>query len=96
MKPARNDKVPPLIVRFTYISVEQDVMDATRNIPRQDKVYFSDQLTSTNGKLFYQARHLAKNNSIFRTWTRLGKVFIKLAESSKPIWVKSLKDLPVM
>ena len=96
LKPGRNDKVPPLVVRFTYTSVKQDVMSAKRNIPRTENIYINDQLTATNGKIFYQARSLVRNHKLHAAWTRLGQVFTKVTEVSRPVLVKSLKDLPIL
>ena len=94
LRKGMNDSVSPLVVRFTYTTVKQDVMAARkklRDVP--GPVYFNDQMTVTNGRIFGKARHLRKEGTIYAVWTVLGKVFIKRAENSPSIWIKNMNML---
>ena len=71
LKKGPKDTVPPLVIRFTYTSVKQDVMSARRNLRRiqgaTNPVYFNDQLTEVNGSVFGKARQLQKQGIIAGT-----------------------------
>ncbi len=95
LKPGRNDSVAPLVVRFAFTAVKQDVMFGYRQRRiYHKKIYFNDQLTVLNGKISYQARTLVKNGALHGTWTRLGKMFIKETQTSRPVWIQKLQELP--
>ena len=90
LKLGRNDKVPPVIVRFSSSASKQDVMFAKRRLP--DNVYINDQLTALNGEIFREARKLRTEKKIDNTWTKNGQICIKLFNTNV-IEIKSLHDL---
>ncbi len=95
LKKGRNDAVPPLIVRFAFTSIKQDIMEEFRKRRLfKQKIYINDQLTTINNTIFYHARSLVKNNTIQSAWTRLGKIYIRQTAHDKPVWVQKLSDLP--
>ena len=95
LKKGPMDSVPPLVVRFAYTSTKQDVMASRKNLRRTAKdIYINDQLTMMNGKIFSRARFLKRNGVFHAVWTTLGKVIVKRTESSSPIWIKTLAELP--
>lgn len=97
LRAGQKDSTPPLVVRFAFTSIKQDLIENYRHRRIfKNKIYFNDQLTVLNGKISFQARTLKKNDKIHSTWTRLGKVFIKDTQNSRPVWIQKLKDLPSM
>ena len=101
LKQGPRDKVAPLVVRFAHTAAKQDVMAARRklkNVTRnvgtvESRIFFNDQLTRINSELFRESRSLWHQKDIAGTWTTLGKVFAKKYDASRPIWIKSLRDL---
>lgn len=88
------DTVAPIVVRFVYTSTKQDVMAARRNLRgSQTPVYFNDQLTAMNGKIFSKARQMFKQGVLAGCWTRLGKIYVKRTETSSPTWIQSIAQL---
>ncbi len=58
LKKGRNDTVPPLIDRFSFTSIKQDIMEEFRKQGLfKQKIYINDQLTTIN-TIFYHARSL--------------------------------------
>ena len=92
LKKGPMDELPPLVVRFAYTSTKQDVMAARRNIKGR-QIYINDQQTQPNSKIFQHARQMVRNGTLASTWTRLGKVFVKKNDHSRPVWITLMKDL---
>lgn len=57
-------------------------------------IYVNDQLTEADGKLFYQARKLKKDNIFKYVWTRNGLIFMRKTDSSKILQIRNEQDLP--
>ncbi len=96
LKKGQNDTFPPLIVRFAFTSIKQDmIMEEFRKWRLfKQRIYINDQLTAINNKIFYHARSVVKNNTIQSAWTRLGKIYIHQAAHDKPVWVQNCLIYP--
>lgn len=59
----------------------------------EDKIFLSDQLTSTMSHIFYHARQLRKQKQIKYAWTKLGRVYVKKDDDSRAFNIKSIEQL---
>lgn len=86
--PARRDAVPPILVRFSSAPLkERWMMSRGRlgSLPRGDsqpRVYFNDNLTDSNKRLFWMARTRGKEKGYKFVWVRHGHIFAKQNEGS--------------
>lgn len=86
--PARRDAVPPILVRFSSAPLkERWMMSRSRlsSLPfgdSQPRVYFNDNLTDSNKKLFWMARTRGKEKGYKFVWVRHGQIFAKQNEGS--------------
>ncbi|KAL7407651.1 hypothetical protein ABVT39_011735 [Epinephelus coioides] len=83
------------LVRFTNRKHKIDVLKQSKNL-KGTGVYMNEHLTRKNAEIARNGRMLRKQNKIQATWTRNGKVFIKLngpPEQAKVFVVRDLQDL---
>lgn len=59
-------------------------------------IYISEFLTPAARKLLYFARDLRKNHGYKYCWTGLGRVFVKKADTTSTIWVKSIQQVEAL
>lgn len=86
--PARPGAVPPILVRFNSVSQKERWMACRGrlgSLPREDshpRIYFNDNLTEANRKLFWMARTKGKEKGFKFVWVRHGKIFAKQSQTS--------------
>lgn len=91
--PSKIDKSKPVIVlKFISRKLRNKVIMQAKKL-KGTNVYINEHLTKKNGNLAREARLLKKQNKVFSTWTRNGKVWIKVKEGSQPKIIKEMKDL---
>jgi hypothetical protein len=85
-----NDKVAPVIVRFTSLKVRDAVCRARRSLKG-----FNEDLTKNVAGLFRQARERVKNGLLAGAWTAGGVLFVRKSDdlNSRPIKITSLAEL---
>lgn len=84
-----------IVVRFTSRKYKIDMQKQSKNL-KGTGVYVNEHLTRKNAEIARNGRMLRKQNKIQATWTRNGKVFIKLngpTEQAKVFVVRDLQDL---
>jgi hypothetical protein len=94
---------PSLIVKLVSTTTKINLMDALRTqgmkagtdgVPKElANIYFRDQLSFYYEHLYYKARILKKHAKLYRTWTKLGKLYIREAEGSSQIRIRVSEDL---
>lgn len=94
VKAGTNDKVRPIIVRFTNRQTRNAVYSA-KKLLKNRPIYISEHLTKHASDLFYEARQLLKKKKIFATWTQGCHVFVKFSDdpTARPVLVKCNADL---
>lgn len=86
--PARRDSIPPILVRFSSLHLKERWMmcrSRLSSLPREDsqpRIYFNDNLTDTNKRLFWQARTRGKEKGYKFVWARHGQIFAKQTGNS--------------
>lgn len=93
----RKDKKnkPTIVVRFANRKYKVEVLRQSKKL-KDTGVYVNEHLTKKNAEIAMNGRILRKQNKIQATWTRNGKVFIKLngpPEQAKVVVVRNLRDL---
>jgi len=58
-----------------------------------ERIFINESLTPKRGALFAVTRKAAKEKKIFSTWTREGRIYIKLGENDNPKMIKAEKEL---
>lgn len=86
--PAKPGTVPPILIRFSTVSQKERWMACRGRLGsiRQDeshpRIYFNDNLTEANRKLFWLARTRGKEKGYKFVWVRHGKIFAKQNQNS--------------
>lgn len=86
--PAKTGSIPPILIRFSSVPLKETWMStrgSLRSIPLEDshpRIYFNDNLTDANRKLFWMARTRGKEKGFKYIWTRHGKIYAKQNQSS--------------
>ncbi len=89
-----NLKARDVIVRFKSREKRNLVFKCKRNMPREDPpIYINEDLTQPRNKLFYDARCLRRTEKIHATWTQEGNVIVKVTDTSKPVPVRTHREL---
>ena len=99
--PTRNKKkvTRDIVVRFVTYNNRKKFIDARRNLKDKrgyDKVYINEHLTQQRQELAWTCRKYVKEKQLLGTWTRDGRVAIKLAaENGEEMvkWVTHIDDL---
>ena len=105
--PSYNSDAPPkIIVKFTrrdvrnvyYASRRKLIKIKTNELPdvgvtERVNIYISESLTPFKKKLFGAVNSVKKRLRWKHIWTQNGRIFVKEAERSKPIYIDSYKDL---
>lgn len=93
--PGKNKQMKPAIVlRFVATKHKRDILKQGKL--KGSDVYINEHLTKKNADIARVARNLRKQMKIQATWTRNGKVIIKLngtPEEAKIITVRDLREL---
>lgn len=97
--PAKADSVPPIFIRFSSVPLKERWMACRGrlgSIPRDDsqpKIYFNDNLTEANRKLFWMARTRGKEKKFKFVWVRHGKIFAKQSHNSPLLRISNIDAL---
>ncbi|KAH9372881.1 hypothetical protein HPB48_012756 [Haemaphysalis longicornis] len=89
---SRQDKVAPIIVRFTD-QATKDLWITKKKALRAEEIFLNDNLTKAQGHLFWQTRKQAKEKGYKFAWTKNGKVLVRKEEGSKIIGINGAADL---
>jgi small-conductance mechanosensitive channel len=94
---------PILIVKLVSTTTKINLMETLRTqgmkagtdgVPAElANIFFRDQLSVYYDHLYYKARLLKKKAKLHRTWTKLGKLYIREAEGSSQIRIRVSEDL---
>lgn len=94
--PRKDKKTKPrIVVKFVNRKHKVEVLKQAKKL-KGTGVYVNEHLTKKNAEIAWNGRILRKQNKIQATWTRNGKVFIRLngpPEQSKVLVVRNLRDL---
>ena len=95
-----------LLVRFASYSKREALYDARKKLrqPRTfegssvspavaSKVFVTDNLTKENQYILYKARQYRKDGKLFAAWSDVGKLKVRLRESSSTTVIRCLNDL---
>lgn len=97
--PAKPGTVPPLLIRFSSVPLKERWMSfrgRAGSLSREDshpKIYFNDNLTESNRKLFWMARTRGKEKGFKFVWVRHGKILAKQTQSSPLLRITSTDAL---
>lgn len=97
--PARRDAVPPILVRFSSAPIKERWMLSRGRLSSlpcgdsQPRIYFNDNLTDSNKKLFWMARTRGKEKGYKFVWVRQGHIFAKQCEGSTLLRIVNVADL---
>ena len=105
--PSYNSDAPPkIIVKFTrrdvrnvyYANRRKLIKIKTNELPdlgvtERVNIYISESLTPFKKKLFGAVNSVKKRLRWRHIWTQNGRIFVKEAERSKPVYIDSYKDL---
>lgn len=97
--PARQGSIPAVLVRFASIAIKETwfgLRGKLRQLHDSDaipRLFFNENLTRTNRRLFWLARVAAKANDYKFVWVKGGKIFVKKFEDAPLIRVNSEADV---
>ncbi|XP_037555109.2 uncharacterized protein LOC119431705 [Dermacentor silvarum] len=100
--PARKDKVPPVLVRFSGPSLRDTWLAARRKLRdlAQKKLYpmmyLNENLTQTNKELFWKARTKGKESSYKYVWVKNGKIFARKEDGGRVLRIATVDDVDKM
>ena len=80
-------------VAFSNEANKKQVMSQRKKL-RGEELWITDDLTPYRNHLAFLARQAVKNGHAHQSWVASGKIFIKLAEKSKPTKVRAPSDIP--
>jgi hypothetical protein len=100
--PARNNNIPPIIVKFTRRSVRDRLFTKKRNlgsITARDLGFNGDSRLYVNESLTRKSREILRNVKDFRSefkfkhmWTKNGKIYLRESDASRVYSFTSLFD----
>lgn len=92
--PAKPDKVPGVLVRFSRQDVRERWFDSRRKLDRSESsVHILENLTKHNKTLLWETKQWARDNHFRFVWHRNGRIFVRRSEGDRVVVVKSLDDL---
>lgn len=86
--PVKSGAVPPVLIRFSSVSIKEQWMGYRGRLgylPHDDsdpRIYFNENLTDSNRKLFWMARTRGKEKNFKFVWVRHGKIYAKQSQNS--------------
>ena len=100
-----SDRPPDIIVKFQSYRTRarlltKDAMvklqEASEETSDKDKMFISEDLTTVRKELFFKTRTLKKQGHIKSTFTRGGKIIVKLADDDTKWYITTQSDLEAM
>lgn len=97
--PAKQGFIPAVLVRFASVAIKETwfgLRGKLRQLYESDalpRLFFNENLTRTNRRLFSLARVAAKANNYKFVWVKGGKIFVKKFEDAPLIRVNSEADI---
>lgn len=92
--PARPNKTPGIVVRFTRQALRDKWLDSRRKLKRSETtVHILENLTKHNRALLWSARQWARNKQYRYVWHRDGKVFVRRSDGERAFLIKCEEDL---
>lgn len=85
-----------ILLKFNTFKKREEFFNAKKMLRRPDRgsrIFVNEHLTSTNSRLFFEARKLKKNGKLFATWVKSGKIMIKIAETGRVIHIQSIEEI---
>lgn len=90
--PAREGRIPPIIVKFTS-RIQRDTWYSKRRILVKENIFINENLTAETRRLLWQAKQVAKAKAFKFVWTKNGMVFMRKTEGSGAKKIVSEADL---
>lgn len=97
--PAKKDKTPVVIVRFSSAHVRDKWMSARGKLRslvdanRVPRMFLNENLTRANRELFWQARAKGKEKNYKFVWVKSGRIFARRSEGAPPVKILHASDL---
>lgn len=94
--PTKPEKIPPVIVRFVNRHQRDEWLESRRRLRSTagtETIYFQDNLTEQNRKLFWMARIRAKERSYAFVWTTRGTIYVRKNPDQNAIRIDHEDDL---
>ena len=100
-----SDRPPDIIVKFQSYRTRARLLtknamvqlrEASEDTSDKDKMFISDDLTTVRKELFFKTRTLKKQGHIKSTFTRDGKIIVKLADDDTKWYITTQSDLEAM
>ena len=86
-----------ILVKFQSKTKRDAFYKGRKRTPISDdpnmNIYINEDLTLHRGKLFHDARKLAKQHRLHSTWTQQGNIMVKKNEEDRPIAVYDNREL---
>ena len=95
MPKGKQDKIRPVLVRFSNRHTRDSVYRARRKLSGSNNngIYINEHLTKQNDELCLGYRQLKKQRKIYRTWTWHGISYVKCSETSRAKKILTKADL---
>lgn len=97
--PAKQGAIPAVLVRFASVALKETwfgLCGKLRQLHDSEilpRLFFNENLTRANRRLFWLARVAAKANGYKFAWVRGGRIFVKKFEDAPLIRVNSEADI---
>lgn len=101
-RPARPAAIPPIMVRFSSVALKERWMSCRGKLGSlpsdgsHPRIYFNDNLTDSNRKLFWMARTRGKEKNFKFIWVRHGKIFAKQSQGSTTLHITNTEALELI
>lgn len=97
--PAKQGAIPTVLVRFASVALKETWFSLRRKLRQLHdsdvipRLFFNENLTRANRRLFWLARVAAKANGYKFAWVKGGRIFVKKFEDAPLIRVNSEADI---
>lgn len=92
--PARPDKPPGIIIRFTRQSVRDNWFGKKRNLkPAETTAHIQENMTRQSKALLWSAKQWAREHNFKYVWHRNGAIFVRKTDGERALLVKSENEL---
>lgn len=99
---SKRNGISPVLVRFTSVATKEKRMQCWHDLQELAEkklvpdIFFNDNLTAFNRKLFGVARKKGKEKSFKLVWQKNGKIFAKKSKTASFIRINSYSDLDLI
>ena len=79
---------------LTTTKKKVEIMREKKKLRQLDhQMYINEHLTPTQAEIFAHARSMVKKKQLTATWTRDGRVFVKVRDRDQPKLIKTKNEL---